>query len=69
MATKYHWQQTVSHTGLNKYRVVKAATRHELEEKVEALRAQWDEQWERQLEKEERELERKTSSKSRENKK
>ena len=59
MATKYHWQQTVSHTGLNKYRVVKAATRHELEEKVEALRAQWDEQWERQLEKEERELERK----------
>lgn len=58
MATKYHWQQTVSHAGLNKYRVVKAATRHELEEKVEALRAQWDEQWERQLERKKKQADR-----------
>lgn len=45
MAARYMYAKEVSHQGLNKYRVVKAPTRHELERKVSALQAQWDEQW------------------------
>lgn len=45
MATKYIYQEEVTHKGLNKYRVVKAATQYELNQKVNALKAQWDEQW------------------------
>ena len=44
MAARYMYAKEVSHQGLNKYRVVKAPTRHELERKVSALQAQGDEQ-------------------------
>ena len=33
MAARYMYAKEVSHQGLNKYRVVKAPTRHELERK------------------------------------
>ena len=52
MAARYMYAKEVSHQGLNKYRVVKAPTRHELERKVSALQAQWDEQWRKFLERE-----------------
>lgn len=45
---KYMYQKQVMHTGLNKVRVVKAASSYELKCKVNALEAQWDEQWKRQ---------------------
>lgn len=43
----YPYQAEVSHEGLHKYRIVKAATQYELDQKVRALRDQWDEQWEK----------------------
>lgn len=46
---RYYYQQEVTHPGLNKYRVVKAYTKRELNEKVDALTKQWDEQWQRKL--------------------
>lgn len=48
------YQAEVSHKGLNKYRVVKAATPYELEQKTRALKAQWDDQWARIVEREQR---------------
>ncbi len=45
VASIYPYQAEVSHKGLNKYRIVKAATQYELDQKTAALRAQWDEQW------------------------
>lgn len=44
---KYYYEQEIRHSGLNKYRVVKAASSYELDQKVRALKAQWNEQWER----------------------
>ena len=52
MSSKYIYQAEVSHKGLNKYRIVKAATKHELDQKTTALMAQWDEQWARIVERE-----------------
>ena len=46
---RYYYQREVRHEGLNKYRVVKAHSRSELNEKVDALTKQWDEQWQRKL--------------------
>ena len=43
----YPYQAEVSHEGLHKYRIVKAATQYELDQKVRALKDQWDEQWEK----------------------
>jgi restriction system protein len=37
----------VRHDGLNKYRVVRGASRYEVGERAEALRAQWDNEWAR----------------------
>lgn len=47
MARKYTYQTEVWHDGLNKYRVVKASNRRELQQKVNTLKAEWDEQWQR----------------------
>lgn len=44
------YQIEVSHSGLNKYRIVKGSTRWEAEQKANALRAQWNEQWKRKQE-------------------
>ena len=52
MAQKYHYQSEVSHKGLNKYRIVKAETSRELEQKVNALKKQWDEEWAKKVERE-----------------
>lgn len=41
----YTLRQEISHQGLNKYRVVTAPNRHELNKKISAIRAQWNEQW------------------------
>ena len=60
MASKYLWQAEVSHDGLNKYKVIKAQTRRELQQKVAVQEAQWNEQWnqkqKRELAQREREL-------------
>ena len=45
----YPYQAEVSHEGLHKYRIVKAATKYELDQKVRALQDQWDEQWEKKV--------------------
>lgn len=52
------YRVSVSHEGLHKYRVITARTRLELEEKVQAQKAQWDEQWQRKLQSEEKVAER-----------
>ena len=52
MARRFLYQEEVYHRGLNKYRIVKAETFHELEEKKRALMAQWNEQWDRKVERE-----------------
>ena len=52
MASKYMYQAEVSHEGLNKYCVVKAATQYELNQKTNALMAQWNEQWAKKIERE-----------------
>lgn len=54
----YYYQTEVSHKGLNKYRVVKAQSQNELQQKVAALKAQWNAQWERKVLQEEKRLER-----------
>lgn len=51
MAIEYLYEE-VSHKGLNKYRVVRATNEYELDQKVQALRAQWDAQWARIVERE-----------------
>ena len=58
MAGKYYFQTEVRHKGLNKYRVVKAGSRYELNQKAEALKAQWDEQWDKKSAAEEKKAER-----------
>lgn len=58
MAAKYYYQEEISHTGLNKYRVIKAQSKYELQMKVNAQKLQWDEQWERKLKLREKEAER-----------
>lgn len=50
MASRYYFQKEVVHHGLNKYRLVKAATQYELNQKVYALERQWNEEWERKQE-------------------
>lgn len=52
MASKFYYEEEVCHDGLNKYKIVKAETEYELNQKVKALKAQWDEQWEKKVEKE-----------------
>jgi len=37
----------VRHSGLNKFRVIRGASRYEVGERAEALRAQWDDEWSR----------------------
>lgn len=59
---RYYYQQEVTHPGLNKYRVVKAYTKRELNEKVDALTKQWDEQWQRKLLQEQKRVERETAA-------
>jgi restriction system protein len=50
MATSYMYRREVFHKGLGKYRVIKAASKYELEQKVHALEVQWDDQWMRKCE-------------------
>lgn len=50
MASKFLLQREIRHNGLNKYRIVKAETHYELENKCDAQLAQWEAQWQRKLE-------------------
>lgn len=43
----YAYRTEIAHEGLHKYRVVSAPSQYELDRKVAAQLAQWDEQWER----------------------
>ncbi len=53
----YTLRQEIGHQGLNKYRVVTAQNRYELNQKIAAIQAQWDEQWRRKCEVEARKRE------------
>ena len=59
---KLNYRRELTHSGLNKYKVIKAETFRELEQKCAAIQAQWDEQWQKKCaaekEKELRERER-----------
>lgn len=55
---RYYYKEEVYHSGLNKYRVVKAETSSELYAKVDALKSQWNNEWERKVAKEKKERER-----------
>jgi len=52
MATRNIYRAEVFHRGLNKYRIVRAASPYELDQKTRALMAQWDQQWARIVERE-----------------
>lgn len=52
MAYKYYFKAEVIHEGLNKYRIVKGATKRELKQKVNMLERQWDEEWRKKVERE-----------------
>ena len=61
MARKYWYQEAISHAGLNKYKVIKAESRKELQRKVALQKLQWEEQWIKKVEQEQRRLEREQS--------
>lgn len=63
---KYYFEREVRHSGLNKYRVVKAASSYELDQKVRSLKAQWDEQWARKCSAENKRIERENKIKNNE---
>ena len=44
---KLNYRRELTHSGLNKYKVIKAETFRELEQKCAAIQAQWDEQWQK----------------------
>ncbi|MBC1456166.1 restriction endonuclease [Listeria newyorkensis] len=46
------WSQEIYHQGLNKYKIIKGATKREVEIKSNIQMAAWDELWEKRLEKE-----------------
>ena len=52
MATRLIYQAEITHSGLNKYRIVKAASDYELDQKTRAIKALWDEQWSKKTERE-----------------
>jgi len=52
------YQIEVRHNGLNKYRVVRGASRYEVGQRAEALQAQWNDEWARRMEVEGRRQER-----------
>lgn len=54
MARRYYYEIELTHEGLNKYRIVKAETRYELQQKANAITAQWNNQWNRIIEREKR---------------
>ena len=54
MPSGFWYQEEVSHSGLNKYRVVKAATSYELHQKVSALEKQWAAEWAKKVAKEQK---------------
>lgn len=58
MAKSYQYQAEVRHDGLNKYKVLKAASTYELRQKINMLEAQWNEQWEKKCFAETKRLER-----------
>lgn len=43
------YRKAIRHDGLHKYRVITASNSYDLEQKVAAQKAQWDEQWQRKL--------------------
>jgi restriction system protein len=45
MARRYYYEKEISHTGLNKTRILKANSQRELELKILEVQAQWEEQW------------------------
>lgn len=44
------YQIEVRHPGLNKYRVVRGASRYEVGQRADALKAQWNDEWARRVE-------------------
>ena len=58
MGRTYFYHAEVRHAGLNKYMVVKAASNYELNQKVNAVKAQWNEQWAKKCASEQKRVER-----------
>lgn len=54
MAAANPFRKEIRHKGLNKYRVVTAKSAYELNQKIAAIHAQWDEPWKRKCEAEAR---------------
>lgn len=52
MSVVYRYQIEVSHEGLHKYRIIKAATSEELKKKEQAILNEWAEQWSKKCERE-----------------
>ena len=58
MATKNYYQAELSHSGLNKFRIVKAASRDELNKKIATIKADWESQWAKKVEQQNKKAER-----------
>lgn len=54
---KYYYRVEVKHEGLNKYKVVKAETEYEAQQKANAQMQQWNEMYDKKLRKEQKEQE------------
>ncbi len=46
------WRAELKHEGLNKYKIITGYDKNEVEQKAEALSAQWEEMWQKKQEKE-----------------
>ena len=66
MASYYKYQVELSHPGLNKYKVIKASSKSELQMRIDAQNAQWAEQWTKKLAQRKREAERQAKRAERE---
>jgi restriction system protein len=58
------WEITVSHEGLNKYRIIRGKDKSVVEQKADAQLAAWNEMWQRKSEKEQKTQDRQTKNES-----
>lgn len=46
------WEATVSHSGLNKFRIIRGSSKYEVEQKALMLKLEWEEQWDKKQQRE-----------------
>ncbi|MFC3040394.1 restriction endonuclease [Virgibacillus xinjiangensis] len=69
MSYRNVYEVEIKHDGLNKYRVIRGAERHVVEQKAQAQLNQWDEMWMKKVEAEEKRAARERKAQEKEDKK